>query len=161
MQPSDLTAFIAPSCEDVLDAMYFTSVMEISDTPAELVAKDDYAFALRFRGDLRGSFGIRCERATARTLAANFLGEEEDAVDTSETAEVIGELANMLCGSILSRTGCSNVFALSHPEPMAAELPGMTEPSTLHATLRTDIGTIYTWMLFDQADGQTTSRGDE
>jgi CheY-specific phosphatase CheX len=160
MQLSDLAAFILPSCEDVLDAMYFTSVMEITDIPPEALDSTGYSFSLHFKGDLCGHFGVSCHREAARTLAANFLGEEEDAIADTETAEVIGELANMLCGSILSRTGCTNIFALSHPMPTPKSLPSHPGAEALYATLNTDIGTIHTWILFDQPGSADTSRGN-
>jgi len=161
MQPSDLAAFIAPSCEDVLDAMYFTSVMEITDTPPEVVDSNDYCFSLHFKGDLCGQFGVSCHPDAARILAANFLGEEEETIVETEAAEVIGELANMLCGSILSRTGCTNTFALSHPIPANQRLVPSTGSATLRATLITDIGAIHTWILFDPSDPAEGHRGDE
>ena len=161
MKPSDLTAFIAPSCEDVLDAMYFTSVLNITSAPLQSPGPNDYSFSLHFKGDLKGQFGVSCHPDTARTLAANFLGEEEDALAPIDTAEVIGELANMLCGSILSRTGCSNTFALSHPNPEIETPTPLEGPDVLRATLDTDIGPIHTWMIFDPSPAEDAVKGDE
>ena len=65
---------------------------------------------------MSGHFGLYLEQVTARSLAANFLGVEEAEVSSDEIGEVAGELANMLCGSIVSRVEGEHKFVLSHPE---------------------------------------------
>lgn len=158
MQASDLTPFLAPSCEDVLDSMYFTSVLDVERAAAMPFDPADHAFSLQFKGDLCGEFGISCQPATARTLAANFLGEDEESIAPTDTAEVIGELTNMLCGSILSRTGSPNPFALSHPLPASPLTLASANGENYHALLHTDIGPILTWFVFHQP--ALTARGE-
>jgi CheY-specific phosphatase CheX len=149
MQASDFTPLIAECCGEVLDAMYFTSVFDTTHQPGlqpELTASD-LAFALRFQGDVRGVFGLHLAAPMARTLAANFLGEDEDAISDEEIAEVVGELANMLCGSIVSKVEGHSKFVLSHPQPVTslAESP----LDILCSTLDTDSGPIHTWIILD------------
>jgi CheY-specific phosphatase CheX len=163
MQPFDLSALIDSCCAEVLESMYFTSVIEIAHQPmATPVASDlGYAFALRFAGDLHGTFGLYLEAANARTLAANFLGEEEDALSVQEVSEVIGELTNMLCGSVVSHIEGSSKFALTHPEPIASgTLESRQDAETLFTTLVTDTGPIQVWIELDPS-GSAVQTGQQ
>jgi CheY-specific phosphatase CheX len=106
----------------------------------------DLAFSLRFRGDVHGTFGLIVGVPMARAVAANFLGEEEETLSGKEVAEVVGELTNMLCGSIVSRIEGTSKFALSHPEPFAGVLADL---EILSSNLETDSGILQTWIALD------------
>ena len=112
MQTSDIAAMLRDSCAEVLESMYFTMVVGETETPAAW-QDGDCAALLHFEGEIAGRFGVRLNRSCARTLAANFLGEEEQDVSESEIDEVIGELANIFCGSVLSRLKSDRTFVLS------------------------------------------------
>jgi CheY-specific phosphatase CheX len=116
MPVEDLERHLRPACEEVLETMFFTSVM---DTAAKSTECDDplIAFRLTFSGARSGAFEVRTSEASARSLAAGFLGEIEADVTGERAGEVVCELANMLCGSVLSRMDAAAVFELSHPEP--------------------------------------------
>ncbi len=148
MQASDFTPLVVECCSEVLESMYFTTVLESSSNlgspPATLPGH--LAFGLRFQGEVHGSFGINLSPAMARVLAANFLGEEEETLTDVEVAEVAGELTNMLCGSIVSRVEGTSKFALSHPEPL---IPSTALSDILTSTLETDSGSLHTWISID------------
>jgi CheY-specific phosphatase CheX len=148
MLASDLTTIVNECCTDVLDSMYFTTVLDSSSesTPPPAPQPGEISFALRFQGQIHGSFGLTLGTPMARSLAANFLGEEEDALTDAELAEVAGELTNMLCGSIVSRIEGPTKFALSHPEP-SGTVPA--EPNILTSKLDTDNGILHTWIAID------------
>lgn len=149
MQASELIPLIDTCCADVLDSMYFTSIAEIKHH-VEAPLPQEISFGLRFDGDLQGRFILGLSKNLARSLAANFLGEEEDLVSLADLEEVSGELANMLCGSIVSRIG-GGKFALSHPEPVDLvaqfDLPGDDRVS---ASLTTDAGELHLSLVFDR-----------
>jgi CheY-specific phosphatase CheX len=128
--------------------MYFTSVLEVShiDGASLEPAPGVFAFSLRFRGDVKGTFGLSIAAPIARTLASNFLGEDEESLADGEIAEVIGELCNMLCGSVVSRIGGARKYTLTHP---VALHPNMPSPHALVSCLETDIGTIKTWVAVE------------
>jgi CheY-specific phosphatase CheX len=153
MQASDFTPLVNEYCAEVLDSMYFTTVLEISHPPDQqpAPAPDALAFSLRFQGDVHGTFGISLSLSMARTLASNFLGEEERDLTEAEVAEVVGELTNMLCGSILSRVIGTSKFALSHPQPFLPAYPAPATPSCdmLTSDLETDSGILQTWVTVD------------
>jgi CheY-specific phosphatase CheX len=148
MQASDLTTIVNECCADVLDSMYFTTILEASSESAQPPAPEpgELCFALRFQGQIHGSFGVSLGTPMARSLAANFLGEDEDALTDPELAEVAGELTNMLCGSIVSRIEGPTKFALSHPEPFEV---ASTELNILTSKLETDNGILHTWIAID------------
>jgi CheY-specific phosphatase CheX len=142
--------------------MYFTTVLETSHptaleapaTPAQSgISSSDYAYTLRFEGGVRGSFGLHLAENTARTLAANFLGEDDSTLTPQEISEVVGELTNMLCGSVVSRIEGRSKFALSHPESILA-LPALTTADSLISLLHTDEGVITTWVIVDETRGE-------
>jgi CheY-specific phosphatase CheX len=152
MHPSDFSPLIESCCADVLDSMYFTSVVDVRhELDAQVAPPAGLAFSLHFEGDVHGIFGLSLDTAAARTLAANFLGEEETTLTPEEIAEVIGELANMLCGSVVSRLEGTSKFVLTHPEPFAhAGAPPDGSPM-LVSTLNTDIGPVQVWVALDPA----------
>jgi hypothetical protein len=151
-------AELVPSCgNEVLDSMYFTTVLETTH-PKELaeagegeqiaVGDEEYAFSLSFKGDVCGRFGLHLGAATGRGLAANFLGEEESDLSASDVGEVAGELANMLCGAVVSKVEGRSKFVLSHPEAMQL-LPRLGQLDALVSRFDTDGGTITTWVVVE------------
>lgn len=145
MKASEFAGLIPECCAEVLEAMYFTTVL---DSPLEAPqavpdAGAALAFSLRFDGDISGRFGLHLPLATAHTLAANFLGEADGDVSSNQVGEVVGELANMLCGSLMSRVEGEHKFILSHPEPSA--VPSNAD-DILISMLETDCGAIAVWV---------------
>jgi CheY-specific phosphatase CheX len=149
MKASDLASLMPECCAEVLDAMYFSTVLSAtrSNVPITIVPTD-FAFSLSFHGDVQGRFGLHLNSEVALTLAANFLGEEESTLVATEVAEVIGELSNMLCGSVMSRVGGARNFVLSHPEPVTSPpVPDVSD--ALVIDLETDGGIITTWVVVE------------
>jgi CheY-specific phosphatase CheX len=152
MQASDFAGLIPECSSEVLESMYFTSVLgslSLDSLPEDVEEPDAYlAFNLQFAGDISGRFGLRLAAAVARNLTANFLGEQDSDLSSEEVSEVIGELANMLCGSVMSRVEGEHSFALTHPEPGMPSAPGMGD--VLTSTLDTDSGTIAVWVSIEE-----------
>jgi CheY-specific phosphatase CheX len=148
---SEFSTNMPGCCAEVLDAMYFTTVLDTTpQTSLPLEEPHEFAFALTFDGDLQGRFGLQIGASAAFEVAANFLGEDQSGVSTSEVAEVIGELTNMLCGSLVSRSTSKRTFTLSHPEPID---PNMTSLDADFVILRhdTDYGVLTTWITLDRS----------
>jgi CheY-specific phosphatase CheX len=59
---------------------------------------------------------VRLSASSARSLAGAFLGEDEESLGEAQIAQVVCELANMLCGWIVSRTESRGVWELGSPE---------------------------------------------
>jgi CheY-specific phosphatase CheX len=154
MKASDFTGLVPECCSEVLDAMYFITVLgtaspEASPETAELPgAQKRVAYSMNFAGDISGRFGLSLEQGTARSLAANFLGEEAENISSTEIDEVAGELTNMFCGSVMSRVEGKNKFVLSHPEAIGSQ-PYSEAEDVLISRLDTDGGAITVWVAVE------------
>src|ERR1041384_8232990 len=112
MSVNDLAGHLRPACEEVLETMFFTSVMQDAEPSPELLC----GAGLRFSGSPSGSFQVRTSTVAAPGLAAGFLGDAESDITAERAGEVVCELANMLCGSVLSCMDRAAIFELSQPE---------------------------------------------
>ena len=118
-----LRAALAESLDEVLEKMFFAGTLGEIDSAASGPAVTAH---LKFEGDPPGSLTLRVTLDAARSVAADFLGEEEAGVSSDRIGEVVCELANMICGSVLSRVEPNVTFRLSAPrvvEPEEAEPP--------------------------------------
>jgi len=126
----NLEASLLTSATEVLESMYFTSVVGL-----QKVAPDDHNViegggplaTLEFKGEMSGTFTLSMAPETARMLAANFFGEDELDVTDVSINEMVGEMANMICGSVLSRLETESHFKLTHP---VVEIAGTEEEAT-------------------------------
>jgi hypothetical protein len=95
--------------------MFFTGVL--GEAPELLPgAPEPITTRLDFRGTPSGSFGLSLSHDASRQIAAGFLAENEQDISQGQVDEVICELTNMLCGSVLSRIETTTSFQLTHPE---------------------------------------------
>ena len=153
MKAHEFAGLVPECCSEVLDAMYFTTLLDpVSLQQVPEVAQDPgapLAFRLRFAGDVSGQFGICLELAAARSLAAKFLGEQDSSISSIEVGEVAGELANMLCGSVMSRVEGEHKFVLSHPEAsVPPRFPSVDDMFVCR--LETDCGAITVWIAIEE-----------
>ncbi|MGE5487665.1 MAG: chemotaxis protein CheX [bacterium] len=109
---------LAEAAGEVLETMFFTAVSPAEqDAPA--AASRELTAGVRFKGAPSGMLTLAIAEAPARRIACNFLGaEDESALTDSQVSEVIGELANMICGSVLSRIESDTTFDLDKPAPL-------------------------------------------
>jgi chemotaxis protein CheY-P-specific phosphatase CheC len=109
-----LSAYQVP---DVLETMFFANAVPNEQGAIE---QPSYAVRVRFRGFPSGVFELTIGARIATVLAAGFLGMDESEVGPMEASQVACELANMLCGSVLSRAESETGFELSPPLLVAA-----------------------------------------
>jgi len=105
------------SVNEVLEKMFF--IRSLGDSPSAS-AESELIAHLTFEGHPCGSFTLRAGRAAARSITADFLGAEEDELTDEQVGEVICELANMICGSALSRIESDFHFRLASPVLLSA-----------------------------------------
>jgi len=113
----EIGVLIGEAVERVLETMCFSAVMgpvESSEAQASL----GMGACVSFRGPSRGSVLIGCSPAGAQLLARNFLGEE--IVTDEQSSQFLLELANMICGAVVSAFGGTGQYDLSLPEPVAS-----------------------------------------
>ena len=75
--------------------------------------------------DCAGAVTCRLPMALAERLFDAFSGRdpEDPAAPLSEVHDLVGEFANMICGSWLTRTANERTFALSRPMVIDEEMP--------------------------------------
>jgi CheY-specific phosphatase CheX len=115
--------YVTASCEQVLETMFFTGVIA-TDGASHRAAEPAVKATVRFEGPADGQLSIGMESHTAAALASSFLGRDLQDITPADSSEVASELANMICGAILSRCASSRRFRLSPAHVGAtAELP--------------------------------------
>jgi hypothetical protein len=117
---------LAGSGQRTLETMFFAIPDGISSDTTRPEG-ELFAAEMTFDGSRTGRFGVILSAPVARTIAADFLGAEDELLLAPERIEeVVGELANIICGSVLSEIGETSQFNLSTPIPLrsAATDPG-------------------------------------
>lgn len=119
--------------EQVLEKMFF--IRTLGDPPdASSPAGPEMRARLSFEGDPSGSLTLRISSKAAHSIAADFLGEEEYAITDQQVGEVICELANMICGSVLSRVESESTFRLASPSILpSTESAAVSPDAAVHA----------------------------
>lgn len=117
MTDVELETVLAECTEAVLEQMFFVRAFNGSphSPPQEL------AVQVAFSGQPSGCLVLRIGAAAARSIAADFLGEEECVLSLRQVTEVICELANIICGSVLSRVESDTTFRLENPRVIGPE----------------------------------------
>ena len=122
--PSAFEDALRDALTDVLHKMFFIGAFADAtppeagrelDPPAELAAR------VHFHGEPSGDLLLVLNRQAARGIAADFLGENRSCLTGRQIEEVFCELANMICGAVLSRVESAATFYLASPviEPCA------------------------------------------
>lgn len=113
----DWAALLLASSEEVLETMFFCSILHSSPGPflGEAISAN-----LRFEGSPSGIVTVDLSSIAAREMSATFLGIEADVVSDSQMDQVVGELANIICGHTLSKASFGETFRLTHPEIVRA-----------------------------------------
>jgi hypothetical protein len=138
-------AVLIESASEVLETMYFSSVFGLAN--AEGLPDEPWLSAqLAFRRHSAGTFGLDVPMNTARTLAANFLACDEDEVSDTQCAQVVCELANIICGATLLRLGSNSRFDLSHPEVQRNNYREECRDATTRVTLQLDNSILEIWL---------------
>ncbi len=140
----ELNPLLTAAATEVIESMFFMGVMGELDTPA-CQEPGCLGVQLDFKGPRSGTVGLRASKATAQTIAANFLGDEPTEIDVPKSLETLGELANMVCGSFLSAYAAADVFDLTHPENNTT----LPDEDLLTATrsIELDEGALFIWLV--------------
>ena len=107
-----IEAALAESVREVLEKMFF---VDLVDAPPGEALGARIAAELIFDGHPPGAFRLILDQEAAKSAAADFLGENPSELSEDQLNEVVCELANMICGSVLSRIESSATFRLSKP----------------------------------------------
>jgi CheY-specific phosphatase CheX len=130
-----LAQALAECTEEVLEQMFF--VRPLSDAPAEdLLASPHLIADVDFAGEPSGHLILSVSQQAARSIAADFLAEEEPVLSEQQVGEVVCELANIICGSVLTRVESRSLFRLGSPrllpeDPQPKPQPGAVQSLNL------------------------------
>lgn len=141
------------SLTTALEDMFFVEEIAPCEGQVETSASEEIAARVEFTGSPSGALILRTDAATAQSLALNFLGEEEDALDYRQCSAVFAELANMVCGGVLTRTEPDCIFRLSTPA-VAAENPVSAPRDSacgLDYAVKLDTGTVTATLWIEEA----------
>jgi CheY-specific phosphatase CheX len=146
---------LSESAQKVLETMFFIAPDGVSADP-QRPSGQVIAASLTFQGTPPGRFGIVVSDPVGRTLAANFLGvEDETRLLPPQIAEVIGELTNMIAGAVLSELESNANFEIGAPRVVRL---GESDVSPDFATGSTSIcrfefpnGTLVLFFAFEDA----------
>jgi CheY-specific phosphatase CheX len=146
MPEMSINQVLTAATTDVLETMFFTPVM--GDTAAASASGDLLAARLDFSGGLTGTLAVQVTMPAAREIAANFIGGETDQPHADAVGDVIAELANMVCGSVLSHLDGEAHFDLTHPrliDPLSA-----ASPQSASRTLEIEGGEVTLFLYLDK-----------
>jgi CheY-specific phosphatase CheX len=145
------TQALSAATREVLETMFFMDVLSETAEPPQ-GSPGTIEAHLRFAGERPGEFRISVTAEAARSIATNFLGlDDESAIQDSQVGEVAAELANMICGSVLSRVSCDRAFDLSHPEVGPPADDARIWPDAASRTFDLGNGWLTTILRFEQA----------
>ena len=140
MTDTTIRAALGSATADVLESMFFLEALgEATEPPADV---ETVTVHLAFDGDPPGCFQMRIARAAADTIAADFLGEDTESLTGRQRDDVTLELANMICGAVLSRLESSATFRLGAPQIVAFDTGRQGAAEDTRHTVETGSGTL-------------------
>lgn len=142
MPEPDLQQIVGDAIRDVMETMFFAGVLGEAPQDAEECG-DWVAAVVEFRGMPSGALALRISSAAAAAAASNFLGAAEADAPPDRVREVVCELANMVCGSILSRFESDVAFDLRPPrviEPGGQPDPGVPRAAAVSCVYELEEG---------------------
>ncbi len=101
--------------EVVLETACCAGVFESREQAPAAGGEASITVLVSFDGRPSGEFSLHVPETVALQLAAGFLGLDDCDVSAAQAAEVACELANMICGAVLSNLCASATFHMSHP----------------------------------------------
>lgn len=119
---------------EVLETMFFLTVEGHLDW-SEVSAKPHHFAEMDFQGAAEGRLELAVSEDLAPVLASGFLGKDESELEPPEILAVVCELANMLCGSVLSRLESGSLFQLGAPQMAAVDLEQQSRVNAGHRSV--------------------------
>ena len=89
--------------QEVFETMVFMEIEEASDLDFKIEG-ESLLGSITFSNALEGCLAIRCNWLCAKVIAVNMLGlDPSDDISDEEICDAIGEITNMVMGSVKSR----------------------------------------------------------
>jgi CheY-specific phosphatase CheX len=126
----------------VLEMMFMAPVLADQEFPPAGVV-NPILVGLKFEGEVRGTFALAVAAQTAQKLALSFMGmDPSERLERQAVIEVLGELANMLCGHVLGQLQYHDTFRLSSPKEVTLEQLTPSQGHTYQRTVHLDHGAL-------------------
>jgi hypothetical protein len=150
---ADLLSMAQQAVREVLETMFFSTAAPVDCRHS--VPEKWLSSRVRFESAaLTGELTAMLSPELARSIAAGFLGEDSQEVGAQNAELVSCELANMICGTLLSRFHPDSQVALGAPELAAA---GFGDGSAgVHQCFETPDGRLSITL---RIDGQRSHQG--
>jgi len=154
---TQLLSLLSSATEEILSLMVtedFTHLRSIENEPEKDEDLDPHqAHELRFSGEVNGRIVLRSTREGGENLAGEMLMVDSTSVSSQDVADAMRECANMICGALKLRLGCTDDdFVLSVPGPLQLPAPRPRESGgVLLYQLRQGVVTIEVWRDEDPA----------
>lgn len=117
---TSLASHLLPSAAQVLETMFFTEIKSAVERPAA-TTRCSLSRTVEFQGPPDGELCLGLKSETAAALASSFLGVSPAEVTENDCAQVADELANMICGSVLSKCAPYSLFRLRVKRALACD----------------------------------------
>jgi CheY-specific phosphatase CheX len=126
VQSEQIAEVLGSAAETVLETMFFT-MAEGEAEPIFAPETELMRTAIAFSGEWSGTFEMMTPFSCARTIAEGFVGADEmEQMEADKVGEVMGELANMVCGSTLSQLANDKIFDLGAPRQLHSGEPNLS-----------------------------------
>jgi len=137
---------------EVLETMFFELLSEEPRIDVPPVGTLDMA-RVDFEGSARGHLTVAAAPSLSESLAAAFLAIDEQGAQADNIEFVLGELANMLCGSSLGRFQPDGAFRLSTPTAHLGRTLAASSQSGVHwIRFSLDRGPIFVGLSLEGAE---------
>ncbi len=136
-QEADAAATLGRVAAEVLETMFFTEALAVECEHGWLA--DAVAVRVDFDGSHSGEMWLALTPAAIPSIASAFLGLEPEETGEEQRAQVILELANILCGAVLSSLWPESRLLLDAPQSAPWECPA---EGVWHGCLALDEGAL-------------------
>ena len=117
---ANLPAILDDVTAQVLATMFFDEAVTAECEHSWLLGAT--SVHIGFDGSHRGDFWLTVSGEVAQSIAPAFLGIDAEETSEAQRGQVLLELANILCGSILSHFWPDSDLTLEPPEVVGAEV---------------------------------------
>ena len=146
MNTAQIEDLLSSGAEEALETMFFTASLEPPDSFVEMPA-DCVCARMKFQTTGAGTFWLGIEPETARRIAANLTGVEPEELSSGEAEQTVCELANIICGSMLSKT--ETTFRLNTPELVSVpDKPTEQGSATYRRCIHSELGNLFLSLKF-------------
>jgi CheY-specific phosphatase CheX len=129
--------------ETALEVMFFTASVAPAES-FEQMPRDSIRARVEFLSTPSGYLEAAMGRHTASQLAANMAGVDISELMEEQAEQTVCELANIICGYVLSKSGEDRGFKLLEPRLISSPKEPWPQLATLvRRRIETEYGSIF------------------